>query len=110
MSEPGDTIEALEQALASRSSEIYHLHLYVTGASPLSRRAIANLTQLCDRYLAGRYELEIIDLYQQPECAMREQVVVAPTLVKSFPLPERRLIGPLSDPDAFLRLVNAYST
>ena len=108
MSEQGSTFEAFERALAARPQEVYRLHLYVTGASRLSRQAIANLKQLCDHYLRDRYELEVIDLYQQPDIAARDQVLVAPTLIKSFPLPVRRLIGTLSDPSDVLRLLDMH--
>ena len=108
MSEQGSTFEAFERALAARPQEVYRLHLYVTGASRLSRQAIANLKQLCDQYLRDRYELEVIDLYQQPDIAARDQVLVAPTLIKSFPLPVRRLIGTLSDPGDVLRLLDVH--
>jgi circadian clock protein KaiB len=105
MSEPGNTFEAFEQALAARPQEVYRLRLYVTGASLRSTQAIANLKQLCEEHLLGRYELEVIDLYQQPEYAAGEQVIVAPMLIKSFPPPVRRLIGTLSDQQDVLRLL-----
>jgi len=108
MSAQGSTFEAFEQALAARPYEVYRLHLYVTGASRKSRQAIANLKQFCDQYLRDRYELEVIDLYQQPDIAGRDQVLVAPTLIKSFPLPVRRLIGTLSDPGDVLRLLDLH--
>jgi len=73
------------------------MRLYVTGATPRSSRAIANLRKLCDQYLAGRYKLEIVDVYQQPELAREGQIIAAPTLVKSFPLPLRRFIGDMSN-------------
>jgi len=73
------------------------MRLYVTGATPRSSRAIANLRKLCDQFLAGRYELEIVDVYQQPELAREGQIIAAPTLVKSFPLPLRRFIGDMSN-------------
>jgi circadian clock protein KaiB len=60
------------------------------------------MTKLCDRYLAGRYELQIIDIYQQPELAQGEQLVAAPTLIKKLPQPLRRFIGDLSDTDQLL--------
>jgi circadian clock protein KaiB len=105
MAEPVDASADFERALADYSSQVYHLRLYVTGASHHSMQAIANLKQICEQYLAGRYELEVIDLYQQPELAAQAQLVVAPTLVKHFPLPVRRLIGTLSDTaDVLLRL------
>ena len=108
MSEPGSTFESFERALAARPQEVYRLHLYVTGASRLSRQAIANVKQLCEQYLPDRYELEVIDLYQQPDVAGRAQVLVAPTLIKSFPLPVRRLVGTLSDPGDVLRLLDVH--
>jgi circadian clock protein KaiB len=73
------------------------MRLYVTGATPRSSRAIANLRKLCDEYLGGRYELEIVDVYQRPEMAREGQIIAAPTLVKSFPLPLRRFIGDMSN-------------
>lgn len=108
MSELSSTFESFERALAARPHEVYRLHLYVIGASRLSRQAIANVKQLCEQYLRDRYELEVIDLYQQPDVAARDQVLVAPTLIKSFPLPVRRLIGTLSDQSDVLRLLDVH--
>src|SRR5215472_8545329 len=75
----------------------YTMRLYVTGATPRSSRAITNLRRLCDEYLPGKYQLEIIDIYQRPELARQVQIIAAPTLVKSFPLPLRKFIGDMSD-------------
>jgi circadian clock protein KaiB len=77
--------------------ERFVLRLYVTGTTARSMRAIANLHLLCEQHLAGRYDLEVVDVYQQPELAGREQLVAAPMLVKKSPLPLRRLVGDLSD-------------
>jgi circadian clock protein KaiB len=81
----------------------YVLRLYVTGANPNSVRAISNLTEICEAYLNGRYELEIIDVYQQPLVTELEQIVALPLLVKKFPYPERRLIGDMSNRAKVLR-------
>jgi circadian clock protein KaiB len=75
----------------------YALRLYVTGASPLSRRAVDNIKKICEKNFAGQYSLEIVDLYQQPELTQKEQIVASPTLVKSRPLPPCRFVGDLSD-------------
>jgi len=75
----------------------YSLCLYVTGQTPRSSASIRNLREVCAKYLDGRFELQVIDLYQQPELARQAQVIAAPTLVKNYPLPLRRLIGDLSD-------------
>jgi circadian clock protein KaiB len=75
----------------------YVLCLYVAGASPNSSRAIANLQEICELYLKGRYRLEIIDVYQQAERAKQESLVALPLLVKRLPLPERKFVGDLSD-------------
>jgi len=75
----------------------YVLRLYVTGLTLRSSQAIARLRSLCEELLADRYDLEVIDVYQQPELARRVQLVAAPTLIKELPLPVRRLIGDLSD-------------
>lgn len=78
------------------------LRLYVTGLTPRSVVAIANLRAICDEHLAGRYELEVIDIYQNPEATRHEQIVAAPTLVKSLPPPVRRIVGDLSDSERVL--------
>jgi circadian clock protein KaiB len=80
----------------------YQLRLYITGMTPNSRRAVENIKNICEQYLAGRYELEIIDLFQQPALAEGQQIVAAPTLLKLSPLPLRRLIGDLSDTEKVL--------
>jgi circadian clock protein KaiB len=83
---------------ASDSSQSrFALRLFVAGTTNRSIRAIANIKQICENELDGRYDLEVIDIYQRPEAAMSEQIVAAPTLIKSAPLPFRRLIGDLSD-------------
>lgn len=80
----------------------YVLRLYVTGMSPKSTRAIANVQKLCERYLKGAYELKVIDIYQQPKLAKGEQIIATPTLIKQLPLPFRKLIGDMSDTERFL--------
>lgn len=79
------------------------LRLFVTGATPRSVRAIANLRGMLERELAGRYDLEVIDIYQDPSAATRYQILAAPTLLKLLPEPVRRIIGDLSDVDRVLR-------
>ena len=83
-------------------AERYVLRLYVTGVTPNSVRAIKNLKALCEEYLQGRYDLEIIDIYKQASLAKGEQIVAVPTLVKRLPLPLRRLVGDLSQTDRVL--------
>jgi circadian clock protein KaiB len=80
----------------------YRLRLFVTGTTPRSARAIQNLRTICEDNLLGRYDLEVIDIYQHPEHVKAEQIVVTPTLVKQFPLPLRKLIGDLSDTERVL--------
>lgn len=77
--------------------ELYVLRLFVAGASSNSVRAITNIKQVCETYLAGRYSLEIIDVHQQKQVARQEQVIALPLLIKYLPLPQRRLIGDMSD-------------
>jgi circadian clock protein KaiB len=81
----------------------YELTLFVTGASPNSSRAITNLKSICEKHLADRYDLEIIDVYQQPLIAEREEIIALPMLVKRSPGPFRRLIGDMSDTEKVLR-------
>ncbi len=95
---PTDESTAFEKALAAQApAERYLLRLYVTGTTPKSARAIKNIRAICEEKLAGRYDLEVIDIYQHPEGIQTEQIVVTPTLVKSLPVPVRKLIGDLSD-------------
>jgi len=90
------------KALAKGDKAKYVLRLYVAGITPKSTKAIENVKKICEEYLAGRYELEVIDIYQQPKLAKGEQIVAAPTLIKKLPLPLRKLIGDMSDTDKFL--------
>ncbi|MCL5808931.1 MAG: circadian clock KaiB family protein [Deltaproteobacteria bacterium] len=91
-----------EKAAAKRDRTKYILQLYVTGMTPKSTQAIANVQKLCEEHLAGRYELKVIDIYQQPDLAKGEQIIAAPTLIKKLPLPLRRLIGNMTDIEKFL--------
>lgn len=84
----------------------YLLRLYVTGATARSVRAIENLRRFCEGELAGFYELEVIDIYQNPEAARDAQVIAAPTLVKVQPEPVRRIIGDLGDKERMRRGLN----
>jgi circadian clock protein KaiB len=88
---------AFARAAAAEAETRYVLTLYVTGLRPRSQRAIENVRRLCDEHLAGRYELKIIDIYQQPALAQGAQVIAAPTLVKELPPPLRQIIGDMSD-------------
>jgi circadian clock protein KaiB len=84
------------------AEEKYHLRLFVTGQTPRSVKSVENLKRLCERYLRGRYELEVIDIYQQPALASENQIIAAPTLIKNLPLPLRRLVGDFSNQDRVL--------
>jgi circadian clock protein KaiB len=81
----------------------YTLRMYVTGASPNSAKAITNIKNICETHLSGMYDLEVIDIYQEPLKAQIEQVIALPMLVKSSPLPFKRLIGDMSDTKKVLR-------
>ena len=89
--------QRLEEATSRSGETKYILRLYIAGMTPKSTRAIANIKKICEEELEGRYELEIIDVYQQPEIAATEQIIAAPTLIKKLPLPLRKVIGDLSD-------------
>src|ERR1700691_1979677 len=80
----------------------YSLRLFVTGTTPRSARAIQNIRAICEENLQGRYDLEVIDIYQHPEQIKPEQIVVIPTLVKELPLPLRKMIGDLSNKEQVL--------
>lgn len=97
-----ETTQEFERALAEGGTERYVFRLYVTGATPSSGRAIANLKALCEEHLKDRYELEVIDVYRRPELAEGDQIVATPTLIKELPPPLRRLVGDLSDTPSVL--------
>ena len=99
----GDRTAEFEGLLRETSSkQRYELRLYVTGNSPRSSQAITNVRALCEEFLPDRYDLEVIDIYQQPTQAASAQIIAAPTLIKITPKPARRLIGNLSDRDKVL--------
>ena len=83
-------------------SNRYVLQLFVAGQTPKSVHAIANIKKICEENLQGRYVLEVIDLYQQPQLAQGDQIIAVPTLIKKLPLPLRRIIGDLSNTERVL--------
>ena len=98
-----ETTVAFEKLVAgAHSEERYVLRLYVTGMTPRSTEAFASIKALCEERLQGRYELEVIDIYQHPQLAIDEQIIAVPTLVKKLPAPLRRMIGDLSNADRVL--------
>lgn len=80
----------------------YKLRLFISGSTTRSTRAIENMRRICDEHLAGRYDLEVVDVYEHPEATREMQVVATPTLVKLLPEPLRRIIGDLSDKERVL--------
>lgn len=97
------TRSRLESAGAGRAAERYVLKLYVTGATARSLRAIANVKAICEQYLKGRYDLEVVDIYRRPALLRRDQIVAVPTLIKKLPLPLRLLVGDLSRTEQVLQ-------
>ena len=108
MSEPDDALPSDRGDLlatadgAAPAPERYILRLYVTGMTSRSTKAIKNLQAICGEYLEGRFDLEVIDIYQQPALTQGEQIIAAPTLIKQLPLPMRRLVGDMSDRERVL--------
>jgi len=80
----------------------YVLRLYITGRTPRSERAIANLQRICDRDLNGLYQMQVNDVLENPQLAEDEKIIATPTLIKNLPLPLRRIIGDLSDTEKVL--------
>jgi circadian clock protein KaiB len=109
--EPGDRTVEFESLLKDTSkTQRYELRLYVTGTSPRSSQAIANVRSLCEEFLHGRYDLQVIDIFQQPTVAASEQIIAAPTLIRRLPEPLRRLIGDLSDRNKVIIGLNLAGT
>ena len=100
------TTVVLEQALSQTGEEHFVLRLYLTGQTNRSLQAVQAVTNLCEQHLHGRYDLQVVDLYEQPELAQAAQIIAAPTLVKELPLPLRRLIGDLTDTARVLVALN----
>ena len=98
------TTEKFEEALnrkRERRAE-YILRLYVTGSTPHSLRAISNLKRLCEEHLPGAYDLQVVDIYKNPDAARDAQIIAAPTLIKRLPAPLRRFVGDLSNTEKLL--------
>lgn len=101
---PGNTTEKFEEAFdikRGRPAE-YILRLYVTGSTSRSLKAISNLKRLCDEYLPGAYDLQVIDIYKNPDAARDAQIIAVPTLIKRLPVPLRRFVGDLSNTEKLL--------
>ena len=96
-------MSATNKIISNRGDEKLSLKLFVTGASPNSAKAVSNLKDICEKYFENRYELEIIDVYQQPTKASEEQIVALPMLLKFLPPPIKRFIGDLSDTQKVLK-------
>ena len=96
-SQHNPTVEPSQTATDKPGQAVYVLRLYITGTTPKSTRAVHNLMKMCQEHLAGLYELEVIDIYQQPELAQVEDIIAVPMLLKKQPLPAQKLLGDLSN-------------
>ena len=97
-----NSVKEFEAAVRKGGKWKYLLKLYITGMTPRSTQAIVNIKKICEEHLKGRYELEVIDIYQKPTLAKGEQIIAAPTLIKKLPLPLRKFIGDMTDTDRIL--------
>lgn len=97
-----ESTAAYEKAIHDLKEGRYILRLYVAGTTTHALRAISNIKRICEEHLQGRYELQVVDLYQQPQLAKGEQIIAAPTLIKRLPLPLRRIIGDMSNEERIL--------
>jgi circadian clock protein KaiB len=99
-----DSVADFEAAAAAAAlgTGRYVLRLFVSGTTPHSSRAIVNIRKICEEHLQGRYDLEVVDISQNPDLAQGEQVIAAPTLIKQLPLPLRRFIGDMSQTERIL--------
>jgi len=98
---PGKTAQTKVKA-ALKKSDTYVLRLYVAGHTPKSIAALSNLKKICEEHLAGRYQLQVVDLLKDPQLARGDQILAIPTLVRSLPLPVRKIIGDLSNTERVL--------
>jgi circadian clock protein KaiB len=102
-----NSLQAFQRTLKEKKALIYVLRLFVTGTTPNSIRAVQNLKRICEANLKGKYDLEVIDLYQQPEEAKLHNILAAPTLLKLEPRPVKRILGDLSDEIKVMEAVGA---
>jgi circadian clock protein KaiB len=93
---------ATHDASGAGAEETWELRLYVTDRSPKCLRAIENLQRACEEHLAGRYQIEVVDLLENPRLAVGDQILAVPTVVRRLPLPIRTIVGDLSDTDRVL--------
>lgn len=100
------SVTDFENASKSAAKEVYHLRLYISGITPRSTLATAAIKKICDEQLAGRCNLEVIDIYQQPHLAKADQIVAVPTLLKMGPTPICRLIGDMTNHERVMRGLN----
>jgi circadian clock protein KaiB len=100
------TVDIDTKTPADPNKPLYEFVLFVAGASPHSLRAINNLQEICDAHFAGNYQIEVIDVYKDPEGAKDRQIIALPLLIRKHPQPERRLIGDLSDTDKVVKTLS----
>jgi circadian clock protein KaiB len=99
---PEDVTEEYERALVEKNSEHYMLRLYIAGNNLRSQKAVENVRKICEEYLKGRYELDVVDIYQDRTKNPVDLVLAAPTLIKKLPLPLRRVIGDMTNKERIL--------
>jgi len=106
----GDVTKDFEAAVKRKALKRakYILRLYITGSTSRSLKAVHNLKKLCEEHLSNDYDLEVIDIYKDPEAARKEQIIAAPTLVKKLPQPIRKFVGDLSDTQKILVGLDIY--
>lgn len=97
-----ETLENVEELMTDQTQNKYTLRLYITGTTSRSITALTNLKKICEDYLEGQYDLEVIDLYKNPGLAKGDQIIAAPTLIKQLPEPIRRIIGDMSNKEKVL--------
>jgi len=97
MTKAKSSTASFERASERSRDTRYVLRLYIAGATAESSLAVENLRAICDDYLSGRYELAVVDVFQQPALATDEQIIAVPTLIKTLPEPIRRIVGDLSN-------------
>jgi circadian clock protein KaiB len=108
-SELGDALQAFEKLVVDLAKPNYLFRLYVAGHSSRAIAAIENVRRICEHHLSGRYELEVIDIYQQPAATKAAQVIAVPTLIKELPFPPQRFVGDMSKSERIVVGLNLES-